>query len=726
MKKINYRFFIKFTCTYFIVIILVLFAISPIYFALQQAEQKKVSESILNHAKSSARELENTEDFLLYTTRNLYESQELRLLYYNQTSESSSLFYDMVQLQQKMRLYFQNLNDVKDVIVYIPKFDYVLTQQYIFKSKDQFYQTIKSANHNDTDWLEDFLRSERNVDVLSDEFTDLNSKSVPYSAINYLFSFPMNGDPSIKLLVLVSLDSHAASRQLLLPELIDQGAVIIRDKEGTLLAESVKNAAASTNNPSAQFTSNKGKQISVYIDSSYFRSVNRNIMYLIIKNIGVALIFGLCIAIIFAWTSSRPIDRILQIIRKGDISDGDITKLKELEHVVGEVAVEIHQYKNTIQNLDSIVNNSLLDRLFFGEFEQHKIQDAFVQYYGPMPSCCLVVVFGSEDPIISCELLKTHIQEELLSLGLNPYVLYNHKEHVYLIVEEVPDLREKLEALLKILRENGYGIIKAGMSNAATSLSYIKKGAQQAQRRLDSGFHIHGVYLLSHTYSSKATLHPVNLQSLDMMSKALLTWDVQTANKALEEILSHLEPSKPDGVELRQLFFSLRTLYSTVIQQFISDTDEAEAAISDDFFLPNDLDEYNIETIRTTFSALNVAMHNHYQKRIDKKARIKGMDILSYIEENFRDPNLCANSIAAHFNVSEKYVFQLVKKACGVTLNDKISYIRVQEGIRLLESTDMNVSEIAQLIGFTSSNSMYKVFMRVNGISPSSYRKKKD
>ena len=80
----------------------------------------------------------------------------------------------------------------------------------------------------------------------------------------------------------------------------------------------------------------------------------------------------------------------------------------------------------------------------------------------------------------------------------------------------------------------------------------------------------------------------------------------------------------------------------------------------------------------------------------------------------------------AHFNVSEKYVFQLVKKACGVTLNDKISYIRVQEGIRLLESTDMNVSEIAQLIGFTSSNSMYKVFMRVNGISPSSYRKKKD
>lgn len=118
-------------------------------------------------------------------------------------------------------------------------------------------------------------------------------------------------------------------------------------------------------------------------------------------------------------------------------------------------------------------------------------------------------------------------------------------------------------------------------------------------------------------------------------------------------------------------------------------------------------------------------MHSHYQKRQDKRARIKGMDVLAYVEENFRDPNLCANSIAAHFHVSEKYVFQLVKKACAETLNDKISFLRVQEGIRLLENTDMNVSEVAEAVGFTSTNSMYKVFMRVNGVSPSSYRKHK-
>ncbi|MBS6644864.1 MAG: helix-turn-helix transcriptional regulator [Clostridiaceae bacterium] len=729
MKKINYRFFIKFTSTYFIVIILVLFAISPIYLALQQAEQKKVTQSILNHAEGNARELENMEDYLFYTVRNLYESQELRQLYYNNpTSDSPSLFYEMSLLHQRMKLYFQNLDNVKDVIVYIPKFDYVLTQQYIFRTKAQFYQMIQSSEHKGNDWLEQFLRSGNNKSLTSDEFTDLNAGTAPYSALNYSFSFPMNGDSSIKLLVMVSLDSCAAAKQFLLPEHQNQGTVVIKDTDGVLLAASPKDIAYSSHNseysPSVQFTSNKGKQISIDIDPSYFKSVNKNIMHLIIGNIGVALFFGLCISIVFAWTSSRPIDRIMQIIRKGNISAGDITKLKELEHVVGEVAVEIHQYKNTIQDLDSIVNNSLLDRLFFGEFEQAKLQEAFAQYYGPMPPACLIVVFGTEDPLCSCELLKKRIQEELISLKVNLYVIHHNKELVYLIVETDPDIRKELELLLKNLRENGDSVIKAGISNTVTSLSHVKKGAQQAQRRLGSGLHIHGIYLFTHTYSSKA-LYPVSLQSLDMLSKALLTWDVQTANRALEEILSPLEPLKPDAVELRQLFFSLRTIYSTIIHQFILDTDEADPAISDDFILPNDLDEYSIAIIRSTFTNLNTAMHTHYQKNKDKKARIKGMDILAYVEDNFKDPNICANSIAAHFEVSEKYVFQLIKKACGETLNDKISYMRVQEGIKLLENTDMNISEIAQIIGFTSSNSMYKVFMRVNGISPSSYRKKK-
>ena len=101
-----------------------------------------------------------------------------------------------------------------------------------------------------------------------------------------------------------------------------------------------------------------------------------------------------------------------------------------------------------------------------------------------------------------------------------------------------------------------------------------------------------------------------------------------------------------------------------------------------------------------------------------------GTDILAYIDQNYTDPNLCAGVIADVFHISEKYVFQLLKSCCNETLNDRILRLRIDEGIRLLTTTDLTITTIAKKTGFSSSNTMYKAFMRVKGISPSSYRGK--
>lgn len=721
MNKSKQKTFIEFACTYFAVITLVLIALSPIYIALERAEYEKSSQSICDYAQGKARELEARETFLFHTARNIFADRDLQRLYYDhEPLPSSALFYDMSRFQEKLKLYAQNISDVQDVIVYIPKFDYVLTRQYIFKTRDQFYQYMPSSNHEQEDWLEEFMNPAYNTMAVPGLYSDSIAGAPPIQALRHIFVFPMNGDSNIRLLVMIPLNASATAAQCLPAEIQGQGRIQITDESGILLAESSPPDDAFSHH--FQFTTEKGKQISIDIASSYFTETRTAILLLILRNIGFTLILGACAALYFAWNRSRPIERMFHIIRMARVTNNDVTKLVELEDVVVNMASEIHQCKDTIRDLDSIVTHSLLDRLFFGEFEHPQIQEALIQCYGPVPSSCLVAVFGSDASSVPWESVHHQIREGLHPLNL--YVSYQHKDHLYLLMDAASDVRGKLEALLKQLREDGCGVIKAGISNTITSLSYVNKGTQQALRRLNSGLPIHGAYLFSHTYSSKATLNPIGLQSLDMLSKALLTWNQQTSDKALEDILSHLEPSRLDAVELRQLFFSLRAIYSTVVHQFIMDTDESTAPIGDDFFLPDDLDEYSIDTIRTTFTNLNASMHVHYQQRVDKRSRIRGMDILTYVEENFKDPNLCASTIATHFHVSEKYVFQLIKKACGETLNDKISFLRVQEGIRLLEHTDMSVAEIAEAIGFTSSNSMYKVFMRVSGVSPSSYRKK--
>lgn len=115
----------------------------------------------------------------------------------------------------------------------------------------------------------------------------------------------------------------------------------------------------------------------------------------------------------------------------------------------------------------------------------------------------------------------------------------------------------------------------------------------------------------------------------------------------------------------------------------------------------------------------------YYNQNLKRIKRDKGEEVILYVSQNFQDMNLCAGSIAQQFGLSEKYIYQLVKDASGKTLNQLITEIRIKEAIYLLENTKKTIADIAVESGFSSSNSMYKVFMRTQGVSPSSYREKK-
>jgi len=64
------------------------------------------------------------------------------------------------------------------------------------------------------------------------------------------------------------------------------------------------------------------------------------------------------------------------------------------------------------------------------------------------------------------------------------------------------------------------------------------------------------------------------------------------------------------------------------------------------------------------------------------------------------------------------------QKVLGRSVLDEIRAIRTNEVVRMLIETDMSVSQIASIFGYTSSENMTKSFSRVMGMSPMNYRKK--
>lgn len=95
--------------------------------------------------------------------------------------------------------------------------------------------------------------------------------------------------------------------------------------------------------------------------------------------------------------------------------------------------------------------------------------------------------------------------------------------------------------------------------------------------------------------------------------------------------------------------------------------------------------------------------------------------IRAYIEQHAAE-NISLKSIAAHFYMNPVYLGQLFRKTYGVYFNEFLLKLRVQEAKRLLRQTDLRIYEIAERVGFGSSDYFVTQFEKLAHVTPSEYR----
>ncbi|APB69087.1 DNA-binding response regulator [Paenibacillus polymyxa] len=95
--------------------------------------------------------------------------------------------------------------------------------------------------------------------------------------------------------------------------------------------------------------------------------------------------------------------------------------------------------------------------------------------------------------------------------------------------------------------------------------------------------------------------------------------------------------------------------------------------------------------------------------------------IRAYIEQHAAE-NISLKSIAARFYMNPVYLGQLFRKTYGVYFNEFLLKLRVQEAKRLLRQTDLRIYEIAERVGFGSSDYFVTQFEKMTHATPSEYR----
>lgn len=105
------------------------------------------------------------------------------------------------------------------------------------------------------------------------------------------------------------------------------------------------------------------------------------------------------------------------------------------------------------------------------------------------------------------------------------------------------------------------------------------------------------------------------------------------------------------------------------------------------------------------------------------KERNPMAEILQYIEQNYA-ADLSLQEVAGKFFVSREYVSRKFKQAFGINFSDYIVSVRIEKAKLLLQSPNLKLAEISEMVGFHDVKYFSKVFKKLTGLTPKDFRPK--
>lgn len=122
---------------------------------------------------------------------------------------------------------------------------------------------------------------------------------------------------------------------------------------------------------------------------------------------------------------------------------------------------------------------------------------------------------------------------------------------------------------------------------------------------------------------------------------------------------------------------------------------------------------------------LFVSILRNYEAYSQFSSYSNGLDyapILRYIQSHYTTINLSELSRIFHYSVP--YLSKTIKEITGQPFSALVRKLKMRSAVDLLMKTDHSIEEIAEEVGYSSSDHFYRVFNGYYGISPTKYRKK--
>ena len=213
-------------------------------------------------------------------------------------------------------------------------------------------------------------------------------------------------------------------------------------------------------------------------------------------------------------------------------------------------------------------------------------------------------------------------------------------------------------------------------------------------------------------------LHPVGVNNLVIINPNIVHTEVSLNAQPLEYIVLGIEGIQLAGNDASEKQFNILDHYESVeisgcLRNILREMEQKNTGYED--VCQAFMEILIIRLMRST--ALAVPAESQAVSANRQCAAVR-----RYIDLHFKEA-LTLEQLAEEGHMNKYYLSHAFKREYGVSPINYMIARRIEESKYLLAETDLSMSQISQLLGFSSLSYFSQVFRRTQAVSPKEYRK---
>lgn len=666
--------------------------------------------------------------------------------------ESSKFYSEASDVISELAYIFKytNTDIFNDIYLYIDNTSYIVTRYDLYKS-DLYYKMVLDEDIDYEAWITQLMDKEKPQRYIA---TDTQIKCIQ--------RVPLRTNRDIEGAVVCNI-SKQDIKNYLTNVAVEEGAnLFITDKSGELLlqlSQEGKMPVLDPDNKEEVFTqtidgventifrlasSETGWVYTLVLPEKVIMHKLTNLKNTITSLFLLAVAIGVVISYYMANRSGKPIEEVkkqlIDMKQEMDIPVEEITSTSSLSGTLTKIMSQKQMLSDEIQKQRPYLESALFQKLIKGEF----ISDKEIQYICQRTHVNLNAhaywvincrFFGNNDmfnldeqTLEDVNLLKILLKESIHQYMNREMYFYDLDQLTVTIILPKSDLEYKnIEESINKVNEQmqkEYQVTPAwGISSECTNLLQLWRAFEEAKSALKSGIESGNNNLIEYVaveMDQMTYYYPL------VVEKQLNTYTKDGNLEGIRKLWDMVYTENFINRTLEQ--GTIDKLYLEIKGTFLKLIKKVDTEVHIDY-----IDEYMVskkeEDIKKCFEQIiniccEISSTYSQQKKFQQSKLIHR--IMNYINEQYPNPNLGLGMIATNFSISEGYVSSLFKEQAGVNFAEYVETQRINKACELLQTTDMNINDISEKVGYNSVQSFRRAFKRLHSFSPSELRKNKN